>query len=337
MAELTLKSHRFRAEREADWARLERLMDRAETRGAKALSDADLLAVPVLYRATLSSLSVARATSLDQGVIDYLESLTTRAYFFVYGARSTLLERIARFFARDWPNAVRGLWRETVVSAGIGIVGALVAAFLVLRDPDWFYAFISRELASGRDPAASTEFLRKGLYDKPNAGDDLASFAAFLFTHNAQIALLAFAVGFAFCAPTVLILAANGCMLGAVLALYFSRGLGWQEGGWLMIHGVTELFAITLAGAAGLKIGWTLAFPGERARVEAAAAAGRAAGVVAAGVVVMLFVAGILEGFGRQLITDDLTRYAIAAGSALVWGLYFYRPGRVAPPRGGMS
>jgi uncharacterized membrane protein SpoIIM required for sporulation len=335
MAELKLKSHRFRAEREADWARLERLMDRAETRGAKALSDADLLAVPVLYRATLSSLSVARATSLDQGVIDYLESLTTRAYFFVYGARSTLLERIARFFAQDWPNAVRSLWRETAVSAGIGVVGALVAAFLVLRDPDWYYAFLSRELASGRDPTASTEFLRKGLYEKPNASDDLASFAAFLFTHNAQIALLAFVVGFAFCAPTVLILAANGCMLGAVLALYISRGLGWQEGGWLMIHGVTELFAITLAGAAGLKIGWTLAFPGERSRVEAAGAAGRTAAVVAAGVVVMLFVAGLLEGFGRQLITDDLARYAIASASALVWGLFFYLPRRAAPPAGG--
>jgi uncharacterized membrane protein SpoIIM required for sporulation len=43
-----------------------------------------------------------------------------------------------------------------------------------------------------------------------------------------------------------------------------------------------------------------------------------------AGVVVMLFVAGLLEGFGRQLITDDLARYAIAGASALAWGGYFY-------------
>jgi hypothetical protein len=33
-----------------------------------------MLAAPVLYRSALSALSVARATSLDQGLIDYLET-----------------------------------------------------------------------------------------------------------------------------------------------------------------------------------------------------------------------------------------------------------------------
>ena len=56
-----------------------------------AWTDEELLAIPVLYRATLSSLSVARATSLDHSLIDYLESLSTRAYFFVYGARAILM------------------------------------------------------------------------------------------------------------------------------------------------------------------------------------------------------------------------------------------------------
>src|ERR1700744_6197960 len=99
MDELRLKSYRFRAEREADWRRMEAILGRAEGRGAAALSDEQLLAAPVLYRAALSSLSVARATSLDQGLIDYLESLCARAYFFVYGARSTLTERLPRVFA----------------------------------------------------------------------------------------------------------------------------------------------------------------------------------------------------------------------------------------------
>ena len=86
---LSLKSHRFRAEREADWRRLEDLLDRVEKGSGASLTDDELLAMPVLYRAALSSLSVARAISLDQSLIDYLESLCTRAYFFVYGARTT--------------------------------------------------------------------------------------------------------------------------------------------------------------------------------------------------------------------------------------------------------
>ena len=55
-------------------------------------------------------------------------------------------------------------------------------------------------------------------------------------------------------------------------------------------------------------------------------AAGRTAGTVMGGVVVMLMVAGLLEGFGRQLITVDAVRFSIAGGTALLWGLYFYGP-----------
>ncbi len=327
MAELTLKSQRFRQQREADWRRLETLMDKVERRSAASLTDEEILAVPVLYRATLSALSVARATSLDRSLIDYLETLTARAYFFVYGSRSTLGERIAGFFARDWPVAVRELWRETVVSVALMVMGAVAAALLTSQNPDWFHAFVPLELAGDRGPAASTESLRAVLYETPEEAP-LTVFATFLFTHNAQIAILAFALGFAFCVPTAALVTYNGAMLGAFLWLYISRGLGFELGGWLMIHGVTELFAVALAGAAGLRIGWAMAFPGERTRLQAAAAAGRAAALAMAGVVVMLFVAGLLEGFGRQLITSDLVRYAIAAASAVVWGLYFYGPRR---------
>ena len=46
------------------------------------------------------------------------------------------------------------------------------------------------------------------------------------------------------------------------------------------------------------------------------------------GVIVMLLLAGLLEGFGRQLIADTGLRYAVAGVTALIWGLYFYGPRR---------
>lgn len=331
MAELQLKSHRFRAEREADWRRLEALLSRVEKGGARRLNRDELVEMPVLYRQALSSLSVARAISLDQGLIGYLESLCTRAYFFVYGTRSRPLERLAGFFVHEWPRAVQELWRETLVSGLLMAAGAIGAFVLVSRDPDWFDGIIPGALASGRDPTATTQFLRDTLYHKASAHEALSTLAAFLFTHNSQIAIFAFALGFALCLPTAGLMIFNGCMLGAFLALFASRGLTFQATGWLMIHGVTELFAVTLAGAAGFSIGWAVAFPGERARVDAAADAGRRGASVMAGVVVMLFVAGLLEGFARQLIQNDIARLSIAAASALVWGLYFYLPRRARP------
>jgi len=43
----------------------------------------------------------------------------------------------------------------------------------------------------------------------------------------------------------------------------------------------------------------------------------------------MLFFAGLLEGFGRQLITNDLLRYGIGLGTLSIWLLYFYGPRRL--------
>ena len=325
MSELQLKSQRFRREREADWRRLEAIVDKAEKRSASALSDDEILAMPVLYRSALSSLSVARATSLDQGLIGYLESLVARAYFFVYGARSTPQEQLAAFFARDWPGGVRGLWRETLIAVAITVLGAAVAWWLIGTDSDWFFGFVDQGLAAGRDPTASRETLRATLYHDEGAGG-LSAFSTWLFTHNARVALLAFALGFAFGAPTIVLLLMNGAMLGAMLHVFFEKGLGFEFGGWLLIHGVTELFAIVLAGAAGMKIGWAVAFPGSDSRLEALSRAGRTTGAAMVGVVLMLLLAGLLEGFGRQLIGSDVVRYAIAAATALLWGLYFYGP-----------
>lgn len=327
MAPLILKSHRFRAEREAAWRRLEALLDRFEKGRTARLSDDDILAIPVLYRAALSSLSVARAISLDQNLIGYLESLSTRAYFCVYGTRARLGERFTGFLLRGWPEAVRAIWIETLVSAGFMFLGAVVALLLVHSGADWFYAFIPAQLAEGRDPSASTADLKRALFDTHGASG-LAFFSSFLFSHNTQIAFMAFALGFACCLPTVFLMFYNGALLGALLAVYADHGLGVEFLGWVLIHGVTELFAVTLAGAAGFRIGWTLAFPGMQSRLDALADAGRLCAVVMAGVMIMLACAGLLEGFGRQLITSTALRYAIAASTAAFWLFYFYRSGR---------
>src|SRR5688500_852359 len=161
MATLPADTRRFRAAREAEWRRLEHIVATAERRSVKALSDEDLLALPVLYRGALSSLSVARETSLDLELVTYLEGLCARAYFFVYGVRTTAGKRLAAFFARDWPAAVQSLWKETLVSLALTFVGALTGYLLVMADPSWYDNLIPAGLAQGRDFSASPETLRE--------------------------------------------------------------------------------------------------------------------------------------------------------------------------------
>ena len=325
-ADAELKSYRFRAERETEWKALERLLDKVQSRGPHALDREEMLRLPELYRAAVSSLSTARAVALDRNLIAYLEGLCTRGYLFMYGPRTTLRRRLGEFFAFDWPDAVRRAGWATLLSALCMFGAALVAYFMVMNDPEWFYSFRAG-FVDERSPEATAEQLRDTLYtENYDIGESLATFAGFLFANNTLVSLLAFALGFAVGIPTALLLMYNGLVVGAFFALYTSKGLGYELGGWLLIHGVTELFAIVLAGAAGFLIGGRIVFPGNMRRIDAIAEAGKQAGTIGMGVVIMLLIAALLEGFGRQLINSDEIRYTIAISSLIFWCVYFYTP-----------
>ncbi len=325
--ELVLRSGRFRAERQSDWRKLETLLDRVEARGPSALSDAELLALPGLYRSALASLSVARAITLDRALVGYLEDLAGRAYFFVYGSRSSRLQQISRFFRDGWPGSIQRMIPDIAVSLAVMLLAAVAAYLLVSKDADWFYSMVPAELAAGRNPTASADYLRSTLFDG-EFSNELSVFATYLFTHNAGVSLLAFAVGFAFGLPSLLLMAYNGCTIGAFVAVFAAQGLGVELAGWLLIHGVTELLAIAIAGGAGLHIGRAMIFPGDRRRLEAAAISGRHAAQAMGGVLIMLLLAGVLEGVGRQIINDTSIRFAVAGATAVLWAAYLFIPRR---------
>lgn len=320
-------AHHFRTEREADWARLEELLDKLEAKSPRRLSDTDLIDLPRLYRATLSSLSIARATSLDASLVGYLEALSTRAYFALYSAREPWGRQVKAFFTTHWPRAVRAIAWELLLSTALLLLSAFAAYHLVRSDPAWYSAMISPELASGRDMNANAATLRESLYGKPGEAP-LEIFATSLFTHNSQVAILAFALGFLFGIPTIILAVQNGAMGGAMFAAFVPHGLGWGLFAWLMIHGTTEIAAIAIASAAGIHIGRAVAFPGDRSRMAAAAEAGRRGAIVMIGVILMLLIAGLLEGFGRQLVNDDSARLAIGGGMLALWIAYFSFGGR---------
>ena len=318
----SLRSDRFRLERETDWRRLEHIVEALEKNRLRRIPDDDLLALPVLYRQAASSLAVARETSLDAATLGYLESLVRRAWFQVYGPRTSLAGWLRRFLGGGWSAAVREIWLELCIALATMIAGTAVGWLLVARDSDWYYALVPGQFADARRPGASREVLAQTLTGKPD-GDGLTLLATYLVSNNAGVAILAFALGFAFGVPTLLLLVYNMVGLGAMMWVFVQAGLGWQFAAWLSVHGTTELFAILLAGAAGLHVGRSMAFPGTRSVLAAASGSGRRASQVMAGAVLMLVVAGLLEGFARQLVTDPWARAAIGGAMLLFWLSYF--------------
>ncbi|MEJ5977416.1 stage II sporulation protein M [Novosphingobium sp. PS1R-30] len=318
-----LRSDRFRLEREGDWQRLDAIVTRMEKGRLRKLSDEDVLALPVLYRTVASSLSIARETSLDAATLAYLEALVQRAWFVVYGPRASLGSWLRRFLGGGWSASVRAIWLDVLLALGVMVAGTVVGWLLVASDAEWYHALMPGQLADDRVPGASREVLHASLFaDKSK--EPLAAFAAGLFGNNAQVSILAFALGFAFGVPSLMMLVYNTAGFGAMLWLYHGAGLTTDFAGWIAIHGTTELFAILLAGAAGLHIGRSMAFPGERSILDAAAEAGRRASQVMTGVVLMLVVAALLEGFGRQLINDTAGRFGVGGFMLLFWLSYFF-------------
>lgn len=328
MTDDLLKSYRFRVEREGTWRELDGLIARAERHGLHSLDADELARVPRLYRACMSSLSVARSISLDANLLAYLESLSLRAYFVVYGVRANLGQVLARFFRRDFPTAVRRTRWSIALAAFLLLVGVATGWAVTEEEPAWFEAFVSPAMAQGRTPDATREDLAKTIFDKPEAADQLTAFATFLFTHNARIGMLCFALGAAFGVPVVLLLFYNGLTIGAICAVFAGKDLTVEFLAWLAIHGTTELAAIVLCGAAGFHLGGAMINPGRRTRLTALRETGRTATILMVGAVVMLLVAAVLEGFGRQLIIDTTTRMAVGCTMLVLWLTYFAVGGR---------
>ncbi len=328
--ELVLKSSEFRKGREAGWRELEGLVGRVERRGVRSLTLDELQRLPILYRAALSSLSVARTIALDRNLLLYLESLALRAFLAVYGPRVSPLEGLRAFFGRELPAAVRSARWHILVAALALLVGAVAAFMLTVQDEAWFSSLVPSGLAGGRGPSST----RADLYNKeifapwPGAVESFGIFANVLFSHNTLVGILTFGLGMAAGVPSAMLTVYQGLPLGAMIAIHYNRDLTVDFLGWLAIHGVTELGALIMFAAGGLVIGEKILFPGRYSRIENLAMHGRLAGQMAAGAVLMLFVAAILEGGFRQLVQSTPLRFAIGFGIGALWLLYFCYAGR---------
>lgn len=318
-----LRSVQFRREREAGWRELESLVEAVEKKGLKALDAEEARRLAMLYRGTLSALSVARAISLDRNVVLWLEGLCGRAYLCVYGTKRHLGRALTHYFGTWLPQAMRRLKWHLVLATVFLVGGGLAGFFLTLGDMDLFYSFMNAGMSGGRTPAADTEFLRQGLFTVESFSDTLTNFVSFLFSNNARIGIMAFALGVVFGMPVFFLLFYNGLSLGAFAALYHSRGLSVDLWGWLLPHGVTELGAVIVCGAAGLVLAQSVLFPGRLTRMGNLRERGREAAGIVVFAVIMFFIAALIEGIFRQMVNDTPTRYWVALSMTAAWIAYF--------------
>jgi uncharacterized membrane protein SpoIIM required for sporulation len=280
------------------------------------------------YRRSATELARVRAFSPDKRLADYIEQAVANAHFAVYRRKRPTMRQILEGALFGVPAAVRRLWRYHLIALLVTAAAATVSYVSVTLAPESYYLFVDRDLAGGRDPSASRDYLASTLGPQETSLGEGSVFSTFLFTHNTKVAFFCFAWGILLGIPTLYLLIMNGLMLGAFLALFFNKGLGVEVVSWLGPHGVPEIGAIILCGGAGLAIGHSVLNPGKLSRQRAITKAGVDASINALGCVPLLLMAGFIEGIFRQSQASIELRYGIMVLMLILCGgwLFFVRP-----------
>lgn len=321
------------ADREESWRRLEALIERAETRGAASLTDAELRELSALYRRTTVHLAQLRTRTQDKRLIKYVNGLVARGHALIYaGKPKYALRGLVDLFVRGFPRAFVDTARFQAVAIGLLVVAGFASFAATSIRPEHGYAFLGT--AETRVPGANRDHLLEVLRSGRETGAGYrAFFSSFLFTHNTRVGFLAFASGIFLCIPTVVLIAYNGLLLGAMSAVYHNAGLDTEWWAWILPHGVTELLAISIVSAAGLLLGYALIDPGGRPRLQELTRRGRQAAVLVVGCVPLFLLAAVIEGFLRQSQLSDLARLLFAVGTVVFWVAFFYTGTLRAPQR----
>jgi uncharacterized membrane protein SpoIIM required for sporulation len=129
------------------------------------------------------------------------------------------------------------------------------------------------------------------------------------------------------------IMAMNGLLLGVLGTICHQAGMSVALWSFVAPHGTLELPAIFIAGGAGLIIGRSLVVAGDRPRRETLVEAGRVSLRLFGGVVPMLLVAGLIEGFVSPTGLEPTAKFLIGGALFILLAAYLGLAGRGAARR----
>jgi uncharacterized membrane protein SpoIIM required for sporulation len=306
------------------WERLAQLTVRAE-RGAGRLDAAQLEELVELYQRVATHLSFARTRYRDPALTAKLSGLVARSGAVVYGARPRTARAIGRFFAVTFPAAVWHVRWFIVVAAVVSILPAVGFGVWLANSP---------AAVEASAPAAVREAYVNHDFEAYYSSAPASEFATSVFANNVQVAFVAFALGILLCVGTAYVLISNGAGLGVALGLFAAVGQQPKFWGLILPHGMLELTSVFIAGAAGLRLGWTLIDPGDRPRTRALAEEGRRTVVIVIGLILAFGVAGAIEGFVTGRPWPTALRIGIGAIAETAFLTYALVLGRRAAARG---
>lgn len=306
----------FTAARRGRWERLDELGRKRRLTGAE--SDE----IVRLYQSVATDLSQVRAAAPDPSTVTFLSQLLARTRVAIADAHEPSWRDVSRFVMVSLPAAFYRIRWWTV---------AVMGAFLLIGTLTGWHVFTNEQVLDDfMDPVDQREYVNEAFaaYYDPGAG-----FAAMVWTNNAWIAAQCIGLGISGIWP-VIVQVQNAVNVGAIGGMMAHHDAFDVFLTLIAPHGMLELTAIWIAGAAGLRIFWTWLVPGPRPRSRALAEEARALFTVAIGLVAVLGVSGLIEGFVTGSGLPAWIKIAIGAIALGAYWIYTIVLGRRAVEAG---
>ncbi|WP_188829355.1 stage II sporulation protein M [Nocardia camponoti] len=297
--------------RQRSWHRLTRLASQRKLTGAET----DELVRT--YRDTSAQLAKLRDHHADPEIVSGLSQLLTRARGRVLAARTRPVRELGRFFTWHFPIALYRSWPWWVATGLVFLLVATVIGVGIDQSAQWREAF--------GVPEGDHSWLTGpgGKFETYYTEHSNEAFATRVWTNNAWVSAIALFTG-VLILPAVYAMYMNSMNLGTTGGLMADAGRLDSFFGFILPHGTLELTSLFVAGGVGLQLGWSLIDPGKRSRAVAMARQGRAAATVALGLIAVLLVCGLIEGFVTPSPLPAPVRIAIGfAAEAAFLGYVF--------------
>lgn len=295
------------------WRRLESLIDQAGRSGVGSLPHRDLQELALLYRQTAADLSTVREDASGGTVAGYLNQLLGRAHNLLYMGGKSRKGGILDFFFREYPRIFRETFSYTLTAAIIFFVGALLGFLVTFYDNGFARFFLGGRMMD--DIERRHMWTESVVAVKPLASSGI-------MTNNLTVTFLTFAAGITAGVGTVWLMFFNGMLMGVVTAACMQSGMAGQLYSFVAPHGALEIPSIFIAGGAGLLIARGLLFPGFLPRKESLVIAGGTAIKLVLGVIPLLVIAGITEGFFSPTAAPTPLKYLYSAAMFILLVAY---------------
>lgn len=321
---------RWIARREPSWQQLDALLRQAEKQGLGSLDTVKIKTLASLYRSVSADLARARTQQMGETLVQDLQALTSRGYGQIYqGSQRQNWQAVIEFYSYGFPAAVRQAWGYIAIATILFIGSGLIAWWYSWQDPTFMSLVLGPDFVeSVRD---SEELWTVSILGQ----EPIASSA--ITINNIGVAFKAIVGGITFFVWTIPILTPpglftlyllvfNGLMIGSVATLVAQTNLAYELWAFVFPHGSLELPAIFMAGGAGLLLARAILLPGKYRRIDALKVYGLQAAKLVYGIVPMLIIAGMIEGFlspsplipapvkylGGTLLFAALVRYCLS-------------------------